>query len=142
MKIYSLLSNVFTAKLQTPRVVNFLVMFLVFKNSFSVAANFTKIVSLSGPPLPDWPFLSVWNAPTENCAKKWNVSLNLSSFDVVANKNMSWYGDFVTIFYQNQIGLFPYFDSNGVAVNGGLPQVGKLHLAKELNFDLLKFFRI
>ena len=87
------------------------------------AAGSTEKVELTGPPLPDRPFLSVWNVPSENCAKKWNVSLNLSSFDIVFNHDMSWRGKFIVIFYKDQIGLYPYFDDNGTAVNGGLPQV-------------------
>ena len=78
---------------------------------------------LQGPPLPNKPFITVWNTPTEHCASEWNVSLDLDAFDFVVNRNQTWCGEYIAIFYKNQLGLYPYFDNDGEAVNGGLPQV-------------------
>jgi len=78
---------------------------------------------VKGPPLPDKPFIVVWNIPTDWCKPKWNVSLDLSAFDFVVNHNQTWCGEYIVIFYSSQLGLYPYFDSDGKAVNGGLPQV-------------------
>ena len=77
-----------------------------------------------GPPLPNRSFVSVWNWPTLPCQSKWNISLNLSSFDIVVDSGQSWHGEYMTIFTQGQLGLWPYYDKeSGQAVNGGLPQV-------------------
>ena len=76
-----------------------------------------------GPPLPNKPFITVWNTPTDRCEPEWNVSLDLSAFDIVVNKDQKWCGEYIVIFYNTQLGLYPYLDSNGKAFNGGLPQV-------------------
>ena len=59
---------------------------------------------------------------------KWNVSLDLSAFDIVVNKDQKWCGEYIVIFYNTQLGLYPYLDSNGKTFNGGLPQVVDLFL--------------
>ena len=79
--------------------------------------------SFQGPPLSNKPFITVWNTPTDQCKPKWNVSLDLSAFDIVVNKDQKWCGKYIVIFYNTQLGLYPYFDSNGNTFNGGLPQV-------------------
>ena len=76
-----------------------------------------------GPPLPNKPFITVWNTPTDRCEPEWNVSLDLSAFDIVVNKDQKWCGEYIVIFYDTQLGLYPYLDSNGKAFIGGLPQV-------------------
>ncbi|XP_068670719.1 hyaluronidase-1-like [Montipora capricornis] len=81
---------------------------------------------LQGPPLPNKPFITVWNTPTDHCAPDWNVSLDLDAFDFVVNRNQTWCGEYIAIFYKTQLGLYPYFDNDGEAVNGGLPQLGNL----------------
>lgn len=78
---------------------------------------------VEGPPLPNRPFITVWNAPTDKCTSNWNVTLDFSAFDFVVNPDQKWRGEYIVIFYNTQLGLFPYFDSDGKAVNGGLPQV-------------------
>lgn len=75
-----------------------------------------------GPVLVNRPFVTVWNIPTERCAKKYNVTLNLEIFDVLANDQQSFIGQDITLFYSKQLGLLPYYTSEGVPVNGGLPQ--------------------
>ena len=102
---------------------------LVFHNVYS---------NVHGPPLPNRPFITVWNTPTSNCKYRWNVTLNLSAFDFVVNREQLWLGEYIAIFYSNQIGLYPYFDENGTAVNGGLPQV--LEQNPWLNFRTAPYF--
>ncbi|XP_054694196.1 hyaluronidase-1 [Grus americana] len=79
-----------------------------------------------GPVLVNRPFVTIWNIPTERCAKKYNVNLNLEVFDVLANDQQSFIGQDITLFYSENLGLFPYYTSTGVPVNGGLPQNASL----------------
>ncbi|KAG9460667.1 hypothetical protein GDO78_020311, partial [Eleutherodactylus coqui] len=86
---------------------------------------FTLLVfTLASPTtlLPGRPFITVWNAPTSPCWEKYGVSLDLDPFDIVANENQSFVGSEMVIFYNSQLGLYPYYDSNGNPVNGGTPQ--------------------
>ncbi|KAM6248142.1 hyaluronidase-1 [Spheniscus humboldti] len=79
-----------------------------------------------GPVLINRPFVTIWNIPTERCAKKYNVTLNLEVFDVLANDQQSFIGQDITLFYSKELGLLPYYTSEGVPVNGGLPQNASL----------------
>ncbi|XP_005235028.1 hyaluronidase-1 [Falco peregrinus] len=79
-----------------------------------------------GPVLVNRPFITVWNIPTEHCTKKYNVTLNLEIFDVLANDQQSFIGQDITLFYTKELGLLPYYTSNGLPVNGGLPQNASL----------------
>ncbi|NWU43172.1 HYAL1 protein, partial [Hylia prasina] len=85
-----------------------------------------------GPVLVNRPFVTIWNIPTQHCAERHNVNLNLEVFDVLANDQESFTGQDITLFYSSRIGLFPYYTSEGVPVNGGLPQNASLenHLHK------------
>ncbi|CAL8375370.1 unnamed protein product [Arctogadus glacialis] len=83
------------------------------------------------PLIPHRPFLVVWNAPTESCRLRFEVDLDLSVFDIVANLNETLSGPNVTIFYHSHLGLYPYYSSSGAAVHGGLPQ--NQSLPKHLN---------
>ncbi|KFQ17680.1 Hyaluronidase-1, partial [Merops nubicus] len=78
------------------------------------------------PVLVNRPFVTIWNIPTEPCAKKYNVSLSLEVFDVVANDQQSFTGQDITLFYSEALGLLPYYTDEGVPVNGGLPQNASL----------------
>ena len=71
--------------------------------------------------LPNNPFVSIWNAPTEGCEKHFGVKLNLSYFDIVANKDHTFEGDEIVIYYN--LGVFPRYTRNNETVNGGIPQV-------------------
>ncbi|KAL2093312.1 hypothetical protein ACEWY4_010624 [Coilia grayii] len=84
------------------------------------------------PLLPHRPFVVVWNAPTESCRLRFNVDLDLSVFDIVANQNETLSGPNVTIFYHSHLGYYPHYTSAGAPVNGGLPQNQSLskHLSK------------
>ncbi|XP_078517392.1 hyaluronidase-1 isoform X2 [Lissotriton helveticus] len=84
------------------------------------------------PVLMDRPFITVWNAPTQQCQEKYLVELDLSVFDIVLNPNQSFAGQNMVIFYSTQLGYYPYYTNNGTAVNGGIPQRASLihHLLK------------
>ncbi|NXH44825.1 HYAL1 protein, partial [Dicaeum eximium] len=79
-----------------------------------------------GPVLVNRPFVTIWNIPANRCLEWYNVTLNLELFDVLANDNQSFTGNKITLFYSNRIGRFPYYTSEGVPVNGGLPQNSSL----------------
>ncbi|KAM4676905.1 hyaluronidase-1-like isoform 1-T3 [Discoglossus pictus] len=78
------------------------------------------------------PFISIWNAPTEQCKRRYNIDLDLSVFDIVINANETLSGSNVTIFYHTHLGLYPYFTDDGKPVHGGVPQNESLenHLKK------------
>uniref|UniRef100_W5NA58 Hyaluronidase n=1 Tax=Lepisosteus oculatus TaxID=7918 RepID=W5NA58_LEPOC len=78
------------------------------------------------PLVPDVPFLTVWNAPTEPCMSKYGVDLDLSLFNIVLNQNQSFMGDNITIFYEGKLGRYPHYTTRGEAVNGGVPQNASL----------------
>ncbi|XP_072731830.1 hyaluronidase-1-like [Ciconia boyciana] len=78
------------------------------------------------PVLVNRPFVTIWNIPTERCSKEYNVTLNLEVFDVLANDQQSFIGQDITLFYSQELGLLPYYTSEGVPVNGGLPQNASL----------------
>ncbi|XP_069592142.1 hyaluronidase-1-like [Ranitomeya imitator] len=85
--------------------------------------------------LPGRPFVTVWNAPSSHCWDKYEVALDLDPFDIVVNKNQSFAGSEMVIFYMSQLGLYPYYDSDGNPINGGTPQNSSLteHLKKALD---------
>ncbi|XP_029472263.1 hyaluronidase-4-like [Rhinatrema bivittatum] len=87
------------------------------------------------PLLPHKPFIIVWNAPTQQCKLRYNMDLDLSVFDIVANSNETLSGSNVTIFYHTQLGYYPYFTDNGDPINGGIPQNASLrrHLNKTMS---------
>nr|XP_013799926.1 PREDICTED: hyaluronidase-1 [Apteryx mantelli mantelli] len=80
----------------------------------------------AGPVLVNRPFVTIWNAPTRACADKYNVTLNLGVFDIVANADQVFTGDDVTLFYSQALGLYPYYTAAGMPVDGGLPQNASL----------------
>ncbi|XP_030633556.1 hyaluronidase-1 [Chanos chanos] len=78
------------------------------------------------PQLHQFPFLTVWNAPTERCGSRYGVDLDLSVFDIVYNQNQTFMGDNMTIFYSDRLGLYPHYTAQGQAVHGGVPQNASL----------------
>ncbi|KAK3588223.1 hypothetical protein CHS0354_010469 [Potamilus streckersoni] len=78
--------------------------------------------------LPNNPLVVIWNSPTFMCQEKYGVSLDLSSFDIVVNRNGSFRGDQVLILYQSQLGYYPMYMNDGTPKFGGLPQLGNLSL--------------
>lgn len=77
------------------------------------------------------PFIAVWNGDTHACLKDYGVDVDVSVFDVVANKEQSFQGPNMTIFYRKELGTYPYYTPTGEPVFGGLPQNASLvtHLA-------------
>jgi hypothetical protein len=59
---------------------------------------------------------------------KFNVSFDVHDYDMIDNRNQKYRGNRIVIFYRNDLGLWPYYESlpDGTlnAVNEGLPQVG------------------
>ncbi|XP_051567923.1 hyaluronidase-1-like [Myxocyprinus asiaticus] len=81
------------------------------------------------------PFFTVWNAPTERCASRFGVGLDLSVFDIVHNRDQVFMGDNITIFYSDKLGQYPFYDFHNEPVYGGIPQNASLnqHLWKAGN---------
>lgn len=72
------------------------------------------------------PFLTVWNAPTASCLSQFGVDLDLGTFNIVQNRNQSFMGENITIFYAEKLGLYPRYTSQRVALHGGVPQNSSL----------------
>ncbi|XP_040009359.1 hyaluronidase-3 [Xiphias gladius] len=83
-------------------------------------------VAAAGPILQDRPFVVVWNMPTAQCQKRYNIHLNLGDFDIVENQHQRFQGEKMTIFYHDRLGKYPYLSRNGRKMNGGIPQLGNL----------------
>uniref|UniRef100_A0A3Q0SGX8 Hyaluronidase n=1 Tax=Amphilophus citrinellus TaxID=61819 RepID=A0A3Q0SGX8_AMPCI len=83
-------------------------------------------VAAAGPILHNRPFILVWNMPTANCRKRYNIHLDLGDFDIVKNHKQRFQGQEMTIFYRDRLGKYPYLSQDGRKVNGGLPQLGDL----------------
>ncbi|XP_004592611.2 hyaluronidase-4 [Ochotona princeps] len=84
-----------------------------------------SISSLKPARLPIYqrkPFIAAWNAPTDQCLIKYNLKLNLKMFQVIGSPLAKARGQNVTIFYVNRLGYYPWYTSEGIPVNGGLPQ--------------------
>ncbi|XP_053144102.1 hyaluronidase-1 [Hemicordylus capensis] len=99
-------------------------------NVFIMAWNYE--MTRGDPVLFHRPFITVWNAPSQECQEKYNVPLDLGIFDVVLNQNESFMGKEMTLFYSNRLGYYPHYTENGTAVYGGVPQNASLkdHLWK------------
>jgi hypothetical protein len=65
----------------------------------------------------------IWNVPSEVCKIKYDIELPLSKFGIRFNKNETFSGDIIKLFYEPTPGLYPRYLPNGVPQNGGLPQV-------------------
>ncbi|KAH1168324.1 hyaluronidase-2 [Mauremys mutica] len=72
------------------------------------------------------PFIVAWNAPTQDCRPRFKVQLDFSLFDLQASPNEGFVDQNLTIFYKERLGLYPYYDEQQVAVNGGVPQNSSL----------------
>uniref|UniRef100_A0A8D0L6B4 Hyaluronidase n=1 Tax=Sphenodon punctatus TaxID=8508 RepID=A0A8D0L6B4_SPHPU len=68
------------------------------------------------------PFIAAWNAPTDHCSMRYNIMLNLKMFHVTGSPLAKARGQNVTIFYVNRLGYYPWYTSQEIPVNGGLPQ--------------------
>lgn len=88
-----------------------------------------------GQPLhqgPERPFSVLWNVPSAHCRARFGVHLPLETLGIIANRGHRFHGQNITIFYKNQLGLYPYLGPRGTAHNGGIPQAVLLdrHLAR------------
>lgn len=72
------------------------------------------------------PFVVAWNVPTQECAPRHKVPLDLRAFDVKATPNEGFFNQNITTFYYDRLGLYPRFDAAGTSVHGGVPQNGSL----------------
>ncbi|XP_039716603.1 hyaluronidase PH-20 [Pteropus medius] len=90
---------------------------------------------IAPPFLSNDSFLWIWNAPTESCATKFKVQVDLSLFSLIGTPKKDTIGQPIILFYVDRLGLYPYIEKNGTDVNGGLPQVVNLegHLNKAKN---------
>ncbi|XP_068816400.1 hyaluronidase-2 [Struthio camelus] len=88
------------------------------------------------------PFMVAWNVPTQDCKPRFQVPLDFSLFDLQASPNEGFVDQNVTIFYKERLGLYPYYTSRRVAVNGGVPQNSSLadHLER-LSDGIGKYIR-
>ncbi|XP_011474039.1 hyaluronidase-4-like isoform X2 [Oryzias latipes] len=85
------------------------------------------------PLIKQKPFIAAWNAPLDMCTFKYNITAKLDHiFHIQGSPRANWTGQNVTIFYANRLGLYPYYNPQGSAVHGGLPQNSSLdrHLLK------------
>ncbi|XP_051841983.1 hyaluronidase-1-like [Antechinus flavipes] len=91
-----------------------------------------------GPVLPNVPFVAIWNANTYLCQQKFQVNISLDTFHVITNPNQVFKGPNMTIFYSNELGLYPWYTPTGQPINGGLPQNANFgaHMANSYN-DIL-----
>lgn len=83
-------------------------------------------VAAAGPILEGRPFVVVWNMPTAQCEKRYDIHLDLGDFDIVENRQQRFQGQKMTIFYRDRLGKYPYISRDGRRVNGGIPQLGDL----------------
>lgn len=96
--------------------------------------SITTILGLppTKPPLiKDHPFVAIWNAPVTTCHKQ-EVPLDLAAFPVVTTP-AAVPGQFLFIFYEERLGLYPKVDvATQKSLRGGIPQNGTLtaHLVK------------
>ncbi|XP_072508948.1 hyaluronidase PH-20-like [Notamacropus eugenii] len=95
---------------------------------------FYRVLTFRAPPIvPDLPFIMGWNAPTEICAEKFKLPLDLSLFSFVGSTLKKATNQRITMFYTDRLGYYPYInEKTGKALNEGIPQMASLkkHLAK------------
>ncbi|XP_055510935.1 hyaluronidase PH-20-like [Leucoraja erinacea] len=92
-----------------------------------------RLPQTAAPLRRSFPFLALWNAPSELCASKFGVALNLASFPMVSTTRRSPFQQDVRIFFNGMIGRYPHYDGpSGREVNGGVPQQADMagHLLK------------
>uniref|UniRef100_A0A482Z6I3 Hyaluronidase n=1 Tax=Phidippus regius TaxID=1905328 RepID=A0A482Z6I3_9ARAC len=82
-----------------------------------------------------------WNVPTFQCSRNYGIDFIslLQIYGIRANLGDKFQGDNITIFYEEQLGLYPRILKTGKFENGGIPQNGDLekHL-KKASKDLKK----
>ncbi|XP_062276451.1 hyaluronidase-5-like [Scomber scombrus] len=83
-----------------------------------------------GPLMQDYPFVAIWNAPTNVC-QRLQIPLDTAALQAVTTP-ATVPGQFLTLLYEERLGLYPKVGSHHTLYNGGVPQSGNLtkHLAK------------
>uniref|UniRef100_UPI00398F69FA hyaluronidase PH-20-like n=1 Tax=Pristiophorus japonicus TaxID=55135 RepID=UPI00398F69FA len=78
----------------------------------------------AAPPLRrNFPFLAIWNAPTELCTARFGVTFNLTAFPMVSTTRRSPFQQDIRIFFNRMIGHYPHYDElTGQEFYGGIPQ--------------------
>ncbi|XP_068943224.1 hyaluronidase PH-20-like [Petaurus breviceps papuanus] len=93
-----------------------------------------RVLTFRAPPVvPNLPFIMGWNAPTEICAEKFKLPLDLSLFSFVGSTRKRVTDQNITIFYTDRLGYYPYIhEKTGKVLNEGIPQLASLkkHLTK------------
>ncbi|XP_078537068.1 hyaluronidase-5-like [Lissotriton helveticus] len=91
-----------------------------------------KPSTLRAPPVVEKsPFITIWNAPTEQCITHRKTNLSLQLFQFVASPMKNAINQTLAMFYKNRLGSYPYIDeTTGESINGGLPQL--IHLSHHL----------
>ena len=104
------------------------VAFCLKLEAYKARHNFGKYMksNILWPAVPQRPFVTVWNIDTSACKKKYNVSIDLSYFDIVVNPNQTRSGVNIVIFYAPLLGFYPRFDEDKKPINGGIPQLGNI----------------
>ncbi|XP_031563585.1 hyaluronidase-1-like [Actinia tenebrosa] len=92
-------------------------------------------------PIDGKPFMALWNAPTGGCSKNFSIPIELGDFKILSNPQQTWNGKYVVVFYNAQLGYYPYF-TNAEGTNnhnGGMPQLVDLniHIRKSTK-DIIK----
>ena len=76
----------------------------------------------------------LWNSPTEGCHVNFSVNIELQKYGILTNSNQTWDGEVVTVFYNGQLGLYPFYrnEDENMKYNDGLPQLVNMteHLQK------------
>ncbi|KAM6926561.1 hyaluronidase-5-like [Lycodopsis pacificus] len=96
----------------------------------SVAADLA-LPPTEAPLIHDHPFVAIWNAPTDRC-RQLHIPLDTAAFQAVTTPG-AVHGQFLTIFYEDRLGLYPKVDTaKRKLYRGGVPQKGNMteHLAK------------
>ncbi|XP_052395067.1 hyaluronidase-2 isoform X1 [Carassius gibelio] len=99
---------------------------LLFSMLFWTCLKAQQLKNTRWPLYSGKPLVLAWNAPTEDCRPRHEVTFQLDQFQIVASPNEGFTKQNLTIFYHDRLGLYPYFESDGTPVNSGLPQVASL----------------
>ncbi|XP_048123575.1 hyaluronidase PH-20-like [Alosa alosa] len=85
------------------------------------------------------PFIITWNIPNLTC-NRYNITLNTSPYRGVSNP-AKVPGQFLSLFYVDRLGLYPYVDeATGKQFNGGVPQRGNLRASLAKAEDDVEYY--
>lgn len=97
-------------------------LFLIFFLLYRVDAHNRVLKYTKNIPPGTKAFKVIWNCPTHECEQGWGIDLDVVKYGMVQNGGDEWRGSEISLFYSAEFGLWPHYDSNKQAVNGGLPQ--------------------